>query len=133
MDEQQPSADKGHGATAAAISTQAVRVLREYTGRGPTKARTTINDDHVVIVMADTLTTGERTLVDAGRADRVLQVREDFQAAMKDDLIALVESKVDRKVAAFMSNNHIDPDLAVEFFVLERDPPETTAEAEPPS
>ena len=79
--------------------------------------------------MADTLTTGERTLVGAGRSDRVLQVREDFQAAMKKDLIAVVESNVDRKVAAFMSNNHIDPDLAVEFFVLHRDSSSETAAA----
>ncbi len=38
---------------------------------------------------------------------------------MRDDLIRLVESELDRKVVAFMSQNHIDPDLAVEEFVLE--------------
>jgi hypothetical protein len=38
---------------------------------------------------------------------------------MRDELIELVERELDRKVIAFMSQNHIDPDLAVEFFVLE--------------
>jgi hypothetical protein len=38
---------------------------------------------------------------------------------MRDDLIAIVERQLDRNVIAFMSQNHIDPDLAVEVFVLE--------------
>jgi hypothetical protein len=30
----------------------------------------------------------------------------------------MVEELTDRDVVAFLSNNHIDPDLAVEIFVL---------------
>ena len=40
---------------------------------------------------------------------------------MREDLIAVVERQLDRKVLAFMSQNHIDPDLAVEVFVLQPD------------
>lgn len=104
---------------AARISTAAVHLLREYTGRGPTKARTLINDDLVTIVLADTLTKGECKLVETGLADRVLELRGDFQMAMREDLVAVVEVNLERKVIAFMSQNHIDPDLAVEIFVLE--------------
>jgi uncharacterized protein YbcI len=104
---------------AALISTAAVQLLREYTGRGPTKARTLINDDVVTILLADTLTKGERKLVEGGHGDRVLQVRHDFQNVMRDELVAIVEDSLERKVIAFMSQNHIDPDLAAELFVLE--------------
>ena len=38
---------------------------------------------------------------------------------MRNDLIALVERQLDRKVIAFMSQNHIAPDYAIEVFVLE--------------
>jgi uncharacterized protein YbcI len=38
---------------------------------------------------------------------------------MRDDLVAIVERQLGRTVVAFMSQNHIDPDLAVEVFVLE--------------
>jgi uncharacterized protein YbcI len=103
------------------ISTAAVQLMHEYTGRGPTKARTLINHDLVTILLADTLTKGERKLVDNGRSDRVLQLRHDYQLTMRDDLVAIVERQIDRKVIAFMSQNHIDPDLAVEVFVLEPD------------
>src|SRR5215212_3189116 len=101
------------------ISTATVRMLHEYTGRGPTKAKTLINDDVVTILLADTLTTGERKLVDSGRADRVLELRHDYQLTMREDLIGIIERQLARKVIAFMSQNHIDPDLAVEVFVLE--------------
>jgi uncharacterized protein YbcI len=114
----------------AMIATSAVQLLHEYTGRGPTKAKTTVSEDMVTILLADTLTTGERTLVDHGHADRVLQVRHDYQTAMRDQLVGMVERELDREVIAFMSQNHIDPDLAVEVFVLK--PPEAFRQATQP-
>ena len=104
---------------AATISTSAVQLLHEYTGRGPTKAKTVINEDLVTILLADTLTRGEQKLVDNGRHERVIQLRHDYQMVMRDDLVGIVERELERKVVAFMSQNHIDPDLAVETFVLE--------------
>ena len=104
------------------ISTSAVQLLHEYTGRGPTKAKTMINENVVTILLADTLTSGERHLADNGRADRVLKLRHDFQLMMRDDLVGIVERQLERKVIAFMSQNHVDPDLAVEVFVLEPPP-----------
>ena len=112
-------ADDRSQTPAASISTGAVRLLHEYTGRGPTKARTTINHDSVMIVVADTLTKGERSLVENGKAEQVLTTRHDFQEVMSDDLTKLVERTLDRKVIAFMSDNHINPDIGVEVFVLE--------------
>ena len=101
------------------ISTAVVQVLHEYTGRGPTKAKTSINEDLVTVLLADMLTKGERKLVDNGLSGRVLQLRHDYQLTMRDDLIAIVERQLGRTVIAFMSQNHIDPDLAVEVFILE--------------
>jgi uncharacterized protein YbcI len=112
------------GAPSAMISTSAVQLLHEYTGRGPTKAKTVISEDLVTILVADTLTRGERKLVDNDDADEVLQLRHHYQRIMRADLVAVVESQLKRKVIAFMSQNHIDPDLAVEVFVLQ--PTETT-------
>src|SRR5215210_1638907 len=105
----------------AVISDAAVKLLREYTGRGPTRSRTTIDRDTVVIMLGDTLTRGEQKLVEDGRADSVLQLRHEYQLTMRDDLVAAVEAATERKVVAFMSQNHIDPDLAVEVFALEAD------------
>jgi len=103
----------------AKIATAAVQLLHERTGRGPTKAKTTITENLVTILLADTLTTGERTLVAHGHTDHVLQIRHHYQTAMRDGLTQIIEHQLDRKVTAFMSQNHIDPDLAIEVFVLE--------------
>lgn len=107
-----------NGPLQAAISNAVVRTIAEYTGRGPTKARTTITHDWVFVTLEDTLTKGERRLAEGGRTDSVLQTRRDFQEAMEGDLTRLVEEMTGQKVLAFMSANHVDPDVAVEAFAL---------------
>ena len=107
------------GLIASDISTGAVRLLHEYTGRGAVKARTTINDDMVVILMGETLLKAERNLICDGKEKLVLDLRREFQDTMRDDLVELVEEKTGRKVIAFMSANHLEPDLAAEIFILE--------------
>lgn len=106
------------GSVAADISRGAVQILREYTGRGPTKARTVMNKDTVAIVLGDTLTRGEQSLVGMGEQEHVLHTRRSYQRLMQGDLVGLVEKTSGRKVDAFFSDNHIDPDYAVEFFLL---------------
>jgi uncharacterized protein YbcI len=106
------------GSISAAISSAVVQLMREYTGRGPTKARTYIDEDLITVVLQDTLTMGERSLVRDGEADLVLTSRKAFQRTMSTQLIAAIERHSGRSVYAFLSDNHIDPDIAVETFVL---------------
>ncbi len=105
--------------TAARISTLVVGLVAAYTGRGPTRAWTSIDEDLVTVVLRDTLTKGERSLVADGRTQLVLDMRKAYQMTMRDDLVAAVEGIVGRKVIAFLSDNHIEPDIAIETFVLE--------------
>jgi uncharacterized protein YbcI len=107
------------GMLGAQISRAVVQLWHEHTGRGPTKARTTITEDLVVVLMADTLLKAERNLAAAGKVEQVLSMRRAFQDTMGEELTAVVEGLTGRKVAAFMSHNHVDPDLAAEVFVLE--------------
>ena len=108
----------GHGVLAAAVSNGMVGLMHRYTGRGPVRARTTLDENLVVCVLGDTLTKAEQSLVDAGRDKLVLRGRRAIQEALADDAIALVEELTGRDVVACMSNNHIDPDLGVEVFLL---------------
>ncbi len=106
------------GSTSAAISNLTVRLFSRYTGRGPTRARTFLNDDMVTVVLQDTLTRAEITLVEKDQCPLVLLTRKTFQDVMGDDLTAGVEEITGRTVIAFLSANHIDPDVAVETFLL---------------
>jgi uncharacterized protein YbcI len=115
------STDTDHhpvGSRAAAISNHVVRTMSAYTGRGPTRARTYVNDDVVTVVLRDSLTKGERSLVGDDLDELVLTMRKAYQRTMRHDLVTGVEEILDRKVVAFMSDNHIDPDFAAEIFVL---------------
>jgi uncharacterized protein YbcI len=110
-----------------ALSNAIVGFLREYTGRGPTKARTSIRDNVVVVMLEQTLTKGEQVLVGKGRQEQVLALRREYQEAMRDESSAKVAELTGRKVIAFMSANHVDPDLAAEIYVLDGPPsPELT-------
>lgn len=109
------------GRLAAAISNLVVRHLADATGRGPTKARTTIGQDAIFVVVQDTLTKGERVLVDAGDSALVMQLRAAWQRAIHLELNREIEGLTGRTVIGFMSTNHIEPDVGVEIFILEAD------------
>jgi uncharacterized protein YbcI len=78
-----------------AISNAVVRLLREYTGRGPTKSRTTIRDNVVLVMLEQTLTKGEQSLVSKGRSDKVIEIRHEFQEAMREESMAKSASSLD--------------------------------------
>ena len=111
-------AERHGGSLSAAISNAVVGLLREFTGRGPTQARTTIGSDTIVVTLRDSLTKAERTLAERGQAVEVLAMRRAFQETMREDLIEAVESLTHRTVEAFLSDNLYDPDVAVEIFLL---------------
>jgi uncharacterized protein YbcI len=106
------------GSQSLAISNLIMRLLSDYTGRGPTKARTYFNENLVTIVVQDLMTKGERSLIRDGRQDLVLETRRAYQQTMGEDLTAGIEEITGRQVIAFLSANHLDPDLAIESFVL---------------
>jgi uncharacterized protein YbcI len=110
------------GSVPAAISRAIVGLLREYTGRGPMKAQTTIRDNVVVVMLEQTLTKGEQVLVRKGRGGNVLALRHEFQEAMREESSAKVAELTGQSVTAMMSANHLDPDLAAEIYVLDGPP-----------
>jgi uncharacterized protein YbcI len=106
------------GSLSQAISNAVVGLLHDYTGRGPTQARTTIGRDTIVVTLRDSLTKAERTLAQHGQAVEVLAMRRAFQNTMRDELVSTVQTLTGRSVEAFLSDNLHDPDVAVEVFLL---------------
>jgi uncharacterized protein YbcI len=111
--------DALRGDALAQISTGLVQLHSSHYGKGPTKAKTYAFDELVVCVLQDGFTTVERTLLDAGDGESVHQMRRSFQFVMEGQFRHVVEEATGRKVVAYMSAIHTDPDLAVELFVLE--------------
>jgi uncharacterized protein YbcI len=71
-------------------------------------------------MVEDAMTTGEHSLIAAGNLATAVRLRREFQEAMRADLVAAVERLTGCGVVALMSDNHFDPDLGVELFVLDR-------------
>jgi uncharacterized protein YbcI len=117
-DEPVPVAGAVNGPLAAEISRRIVRLISEYTGRGPTRARTYVHGNLIVCVLADTLTKGERSLAHHGAEGAVIDTRRMYQQLMRDDAIAMVEELTGRTVVAFFSDHNLDPDMAIEAFAL---------------
>jgi uncharacterized protein YbcI len=116
-----PEDQQTGGAMYAALSNAVVRIVHEYTGRGPTRARTSIRDDVVVVMLQETLLKAERSLIRDNKAPLVVEMRRSFQQTMRAELSEAVTSITGREVIAFMSDSHLEPDYSVEVFVLAPD------------
>jgi uncharacterized protein YbcI len=106
------------GEMRAMISREMVRLQAEYYGKGPTKAKTYIVEDLVVVVLEETFTRAEKTLADRGERDAIEQIRRRFQQQMADSFTSIVEQATGRKVRTFLSETNIEHDVSVETFLL---------------
>lgn len=103
----------------AEITDQLVKLIREHYGRGPISAKTYFLDNLIVCVLSDGFIALERTMMEGGAAERVLDMRREFQALMETRYTAMVEDLTGRKVLAFLSQSHVEPDLSVEMFLMD--------------
>jgi uncharacterized protein YbcI len=101
------------------ITNRIVAFMREHYGRGPIKAKTYVLDNLIVCVLSDGFTAIERTMMEGGQPDRVLEMRRDFQQLMKTRYTAMIETLTGRKVLAFLSQAHVEPDLTIEMFLMD--------------
>ena len=119
--EEQPEQPLRGGQLLAAISNSIVSLLREKYGRGPMKAKTYALDDIIVVVMRGSgFTPLEQTIMDSGEPDRVIAMREDFQRVMAERYKQTIEELTGRKVLAFLSQAHVEPDITMEIFFVDR-------------
>ena len=107
------------GRLLAEITNRIVALMREHYGRGPIKAKTYVLDNLIVCVLSDGFTAIERTMMEGGEPDRVLEMRRDFQRMMKERYSEMIEHLTGRKVLAFLSQAHVEPDLTIEMFLMD--------------
>jgi len=113
---EQQQAQRGEILTA--ISDGLVALLKEFYGRGPTRAKTYYEDDLVVCLLRGGFTRVEKTLLDGGRSRAVIEQRMAFQEVMRDRFESVIEGATGRRVIGFMSGNQQDPDMICEVFIL---------------
>jgi uncharacterized protein YbcI len=107
-----------HGDVLTAISDGMVALLKEFYGRGPTRAKSYYEDDLVVCLLRGGFTRVEQTLLAGGRGSSVIQQRMEFQELMRERFEAVIEAATGRQVIGFMSGNQQSPDMMCEVFIL---------------
>jgi uncharacterized protein YbcI len=95
-----------------------VALLKEFYGRGPTRAKSYYADDLVVCVLRGGFSRVEETLLEGGRGHAVIQQRMEFQEVMRVRFAGVIEDATGRRVIGFMSGNQQHPDLMCEVFIL---------------
>src|SRR6202453_2107761 len=106
------------GDVLTAISDGMVALLKEFYGRGPTRAKSYYEDDLVVCVLRGGFSRVEQTLLYGGHGPAVIQQRMEFQEVMRDRFSEVIEGATGRPVIGFMSGNQQHPDLMCEVFIL---------------
>ena len=103
-----------------AISNAMVAIYKSKFGRGPTRVRTEwCGSDVISVVLENTLTAAERTLLDLGEHQRVRDLRMLFQYGHVEEFCEPIERITGRMVKSFVSGCDTDDDgLSVETFVL---------------
>lgn len=117
----------------ATISREMVRAMKQYYGRGPTKAKSYLIDDLLFVVMRGGALQAEKTLLEAGLSDAVREFRQKFENVMAEHLTGAVEQLTERKVVTYQSQVLFEPMVIIEIFVFDqpvsRDAIEETAQA----
>ena len=109
---------RSHGDVLTAISDGLVALLKEFYGRGPTRAKSYYEDDLVVCVLRGGFSPVEQTLLKAGRGAAVISQRMEFQEIMRERFAEVIQNATGRRVIGFMSGNQQSPDIMCEVFIL---------------
>jgi uncharacterized protein YbcI len=117
MSEQEPL--RG-GELNAAVTREVIRIQNESHGRGPKKAFSFHNGKVLVTILEEVLTPAERKLAGNGESEAVLSMRRLYQRSMAAELKRGIEAITGCGVVALMSDNHLDPDMAIETFILDK-------------
>ena len=111
-----------------------VRTQKRFFGKGPTKAKSYMLDDFLLIVMRGGVTVAEQTMLASNREHLVRQFRQEFENEMGRHLVDMIEDLTGRKVVTYQSQIVFDPDIVFEIFVFENPADEeqirATAEAQ---
>ncbi len=108
----------------AEVSNAMVGLKKRFYGRGPSAAKSFINDNYIFCVLEGGLTQNERTLLDAGEEDLVRSYRLRFEEVMAEQTTQAVERIAGRKVLGYHSQILFEPVVAIEMFVLDGEPSE---------
>jgi uncharacterized protein YbcI len=115
-----PTTPLSGDALLGAVTDEMVALHERYHHRTPLTAKTQLLDgDLLACVLGGVYSDVEKTMIELQRTALVQETRSAFQGAMQHKFIDAVERLSGRGVIAFISNNHVGPDMEIELFLLD--------------
>lgn len=102
------------------MTRKVIRVYTEAVGRGPKRAHSFYSGNVLLTVLEGTLSSGERKLAVNGNGEAVRATKRLFHEVMEPELKASIAELTGRGVVASLSDTHLDPDVSVALFILDR-------------
>jgi uncharacterized protein YbcI len=123
-DPETPHADDSSpgGGMRGEISSAMVSIMKQYYGKGPTNARTFVNERYVFCVMEGGLTRSDETLLAAGEEAVVRSYRLSFESVITPVITRAVADITGRAVVGYHSQVILDPPHVIEMFILDEPP-----------
>lgn len=113
---------KPGGGMRGEISSAMVTIMKQYHGKGPTNARTFVNERYVFCVMEGGLSRSDETLLAAGEEESVRTYRLRFESAITPVITRAVADITERAVVGYQSQVILDPPHVIEIFILDEPP-----------
>jgi uncharacterized protein YbcI len=113
--------NENEGEVLGRVSRELVHALKRSYGKGPTKAKSYLCDDILLVAMEGGLLPAENTMIERGRNDLVREFRQQYENELAGTFTAVVEEITGRKVLNYQSQIMFDPDMIFELFVLDSD------------
>jgi uncharacterized protein YbcI len=115
-----PTTPLSGDALLGAVTDEMVALHERYHHRTPVTAKTQLLDgDLLACVLGGVYSDVEKTMIELQRTALVQETRSAFQGAIQHKFIDAVERLSGRGVIAFISNNHVGPDMEIELFLLD--------------
>ena len=89
-----------------------------YYGRAPARVYTQVSDTIVVVILEETFSMAERTLIEREEAGGIQDIRRRFQRVQADEFKAVVENLTGRNVRSFVSDTDLKENISIEIFLL---------------
>ncbi len=103
------------------IAREILRIYEESYGAGASRAEALVAESWVIVVLDGLeLLPNERFMVEKGEQETILQVRSQYQQAIRSSFSAAIERATGRRVTGFASTTSVEePAFMAEVFRLE--------------
>jgi uncharacterized protein YbcI len=100
------------------IGEQIAALQARYYGGGPARVFTQATDRVVIVVLEETFSIAEQTLIARNESEGIQDIRRRFQRIQEEEFRSIVEQATGHQVRSFVSDTDLEQNISIEVFIL---------------